>query len=64
MTLKNRLWNEYKISCHDAQWHKQGAVLTFHDLTDPAERAAKIADKTKCDVIHLSDSKVIIEGFV
>ncbi len=62
-TLKIRLWEEYKISCHDAWWDRGGAVLTFRDATDPNERAKRIAEKTGCDVIHLYGNQLLIDGF-
>ena len=63
MTLKSRLWTEFKICCHDAWWEKRGVVLTFRDITGAQERAVRIAEKTQCDVIHLSDTRLLIENF-
>ena len=63
-TLKNRMWAEFKIAgVNDAFWHKRGAVLEFRTISDMAEVARNVADKTQCDVTHLNDYTLLIENF-
>lgn len=63
-TLKDRMWTEFKIAGVDrACWDKRGAVLEFRTISDMAEVARNVADKTQCDVIHLNDYTLLVENF-